>query len=207
MYVIKNIDLKGQKFERLLVLEAAGKDHRGNRLWKCLCDCGNFAEVITWRLRSKTTRSCGCIQLESARNINLSPPGEAACVQLFHQYRYEARQRKLVFELTKEQFRKLTSKNCFHCGRAPAQSKTSRNTNGSYIHNGIDRMNSNLGYTFENCVPCCKTCNFMKLDMTREAFIQACRSVVEHLEKQNGPSNLRNTKENAQEHVCRSFEA
>jgi len=207
MYVIKNIDLKGQRFERLLVLEAAGKDHRGNRLWRCLCDCGNITEVITWRLRSGNTRSCGCIKDEQRKNLNLLPSGEAAFTQLFYQYQGGAKDRGIEWSLSKELFRELVETNCSYCGRVPFQIKSPKGANGSYIHGGIDRIDSTLGYSAENSVPCCKVCNFMKLDMTREAFIQACRAVVDRSEKQNGTTNVRSSEENAQEHIRGAFEA
>ena len=49
------IDLTGKRFERLTVLEYAGKEK-----WKCKCDCGN--EIITSGsgLRYGHTKSCGC---------------------------------------------------------------------------------------------------------------------------------------------------
>ena len=37
--------------------------------------------------------------------------------------------------------------------------------------NGIDRINSDKGYTIDNCVPCCAQCNHMKLDYTTEEFL------------------------------------
>ena len=37
---------------------------------------------------------------------------------------------------------------------------------------GIDRVDSNKGYTLENCVSACKICNFFKNDMTLEDFYE-----------------------------------
>ena len=36
--------------------------------------------------------------------------------------------------------------------------------------NGIDRIDSNIGYTVNNCVPCCTICNHMKNDLTTDEF-------------------------------------
>jgi hypothetical protein len=41
---------------------------------------------------------------------------------------------------------------------------------GKLIYNGIDRMNSTLGYTPVNTVPCCKVCNFTKGARSYEEF-------------------------------------
>jgi hypothetical protein len=41
---------------------------------------------------------------------------------------------------------------------------------GNYIYNGVDRVNNSLGYTKDNCKPCCKMCNKMKGTMSLEEF-------------------------------------
>lgn len=69
----KGIDLTGQKFARLTVLEFAdeehqvfyGKQHRNT--WKCLCDCGNICYATTDNLRRGNTPSCGCITKENQK--------------------------------------------------------------------------------------------------------------------------------------------
>ena len=64
---MSKIDIKGQKFGRLLVLEKAKKPEgiKGREIyWKCLCDCGNIKIVRGVDLRSGHTKSCGCIQKE-----------------------------------------------------------------------------------------------------------------------------------------------
>ena len=40
----------------------------------------------------------------------------------------------------------------------------------SFTFNGIDRKNNNLGYTYDNCVTACTTCNKAKNSMTIEEF-------------------------------------
>jgi len=61
-------DMTGQKFGRLTVLRKNGKDKKGYYLWLCLCDCGKEVTVSGGRLRSKHTRSCGCLQEEFCHN-------------------------------------------------------------------------------------------------------------------------------------------
>lgn len=59
------LDLAGQRFGRLVVVEQAG--HRnGVSLWRCLCQCGGSKEVTRLHLRSGGTQSCGCLQRERA---------------------------------------------------------------------------------------------------------------------------------------------
>lgn len=60
------VDLTGKKFNKLTVLERVN-NKTGNRYkWKCLCDCGNITLVYPQNLKNGHTKSCGCIQLESA---------------------------------------------------------------------------------------------------------------------------------------------
>lgn len=60
------IDLTGQRFSRLLVLEESGREESGNILWKCRCDCGAIKVVCGVSLRSGHTKSCGCLRREIA---------------------------------------------------------------------------------------------------------------------------------------------
>lgn len=54
----------GQKFGRLTVVEQKGSDKNRNMVWLCKCDCGNFIETTTNKLRSGNTKSCGCLKKE-----------------------------------------------------------------------------------------------------------------------------------------------
>lgn len=56
----KRIDLTGQKFGRLTVMEPYGVNSSGNQLWKCKCDCGNDYITESYHLRKGLTVSCGC---------------------------------------------------------------------------------------------------------------------------------------------------
>lgn len=57
------IDLTGQRFGRLAVIQEAGRAN-SQVLWLCQCDCGNLTKVLSSNLRRGNTRSCGCIVQE-----------------------------------------------------------------------------------------------------------------------------------------------
>jgi len=57
------IDLRGQQFGRLTVLERAPPEGRNAR-WRVRCECGDERTVRSFSLRSGETRSCGCLQAE-----------------------------------------------------------------------------------------------------------------------------------------------
>lgn len=60
---MKQIDLTGRRFGRLLVVEKHG--HKGKAVaWLCKCDCGSEVIVRGKDLRSGATQSCGCIHRE-----------------------------------------------------------------------------------------------------------------------------------------------
>ena len=62
------MDLIGQRFNKLIVVEELGLRKRpcgkNVKLWKCLCDCGNYTVVDTSSLRRNHTKSCGCLTLK-----------------------------------------------------------------------------------------------------------------------------------------------
>ena len=62
----KAIDLTGQRFNRLVVLERDldKKDKSRQAWWKCKCDCGNIISVRGQCLRTGNTQSCGCYGFE-----------------------------------------------------------------------------------------------------------------------------------------------
>ena len=61
-YSRKKLNLTGQRFGRLTVIEPA--PNMGKRTaWRCRCDCGRETVVTTGRLRSGKTASCGqCVE-------------------------------------------------------------------------------------------------------------------------------------------------
>jgi len=78
-----------------------------------------------------------------------------------------AKTRKIDFFLTNNEAVDIMSKPCFYCGDS--------------IPVGIDRIDSNLGYTIENSVACCSMCNYMKKDFTQKDFIEQCKKISSHI--------------------------
>lgn len=65
---MKAVDLAGQKFGRLTVVERVGSKN-GHSAWLCKCDCGN-EKVITANNLKDNTISCGCYHKEIAKISN-----------------------------------------------------------------------------------------------------------------------------------------
>lgn len=176
------LDLTGEKFNRLTVLEFSKKGNRGRTYWKCICDCGNITVVSTDDLRSGHSKSCGCLQREKIRgNTNRRKGfGESSVNTLYYKYKQNANNRGKIFELSKDEFICITGKQCFYCGKHPSSVFTSKNFFGEYIYNGVDRFINSIGYTIENSVPCCAECNFAKGTLDGPEYLALCRRVSEH---------------------------
>ena len=60
------LDLKGQKFGRLTVIEISPDRYNGLVKWKCACECGSTKIALAKTLRNGGTKSCGCLHLEES---------------------------------------------------------------------------------------------------------------------------------------------
>lgn len=56
----KFVDLTGQKFNLLTVVERAHNAKCGKTQWLCKCECGNQVIVMGHDLKNGNTKSCGC---------------------------------------------------------------------------------------------------------------------------------------------------
>ena len=98
----------------------------------------------------------------------------------FHNLREVAKRRGIESTLTFDEFLKLLEgDSCFWCGGDLPTTRA-----------GLDRVDNSVGYTFDNCVRCCWTCNVMKAQMSASDFIAKCESVVETAKKRGsrGPT-------------------
>lgn len=90
----------------------------------------------------------------------------------YARYRYQAKRRKKEWDLTLEEFDKITSANCHYCGTPPG------GNHRGFLFNGIDRVNNDYGYLFFNCVPACGLCNFAKRGNSVQEFYEWIEKVV-----------------------------
>lgn len=88
----------------------------------------------------------------------------------YNVYRKNAKeQRKINFELSNMEYKQLNEGICFYCGQS----------NFKYYNKiGIDRKNSDKGYTLDNCVSCCSCCNYLKNEISFELFFKHIEKIV-----------------------------
>jgi hypothetical protein len=173
------------------VLERAGNDKHNFAMWLCRCTCGNTKVISGGSLRGEKTRSCGCLQKERASETQSLPEGTAAFNKLLYRYKHAAKRRGYVWELAREQFREIVIKPCVYCGSFRETIFKDKYYNGGFPYTGIDRVDNDQGYTYDNIVPCCGTCNYMKKNLSVEFFIS---HITKILENYNAHSRKRRTK-------------
>lgn len=105
---------------------------------------------------------------------------------LFSNYRKEAKNRELPFELTREQFKTFVKQACHYCGIEPRLrhfSTYDRVGGATHAHaNGIDRRDNTIGYTLANSVACCTVCNLAKSSLPVEDFEQWILRAAKHIQ-------------------------
>jgi hypothetical protein len=192
-FAIKHPIVVGERFYKLVVIKRSEKKEKGNlSFYECKCDCGKTSMVRGSALRSGQTRSCGCYKKE-ANEKNRLPVGEASLNSLETIYKRGAKRRGIYYALSREEFRYLVSQDCHWCGERPKSYNPyyNRKTNEKKIGitdnwakkqeifiNGIDRVDNNIGYVLNNCVPCCTKCNEMKMDKTVSEFLNHIHKII-----------------------------
>lgn len=83
----------------------------------------------------------------------------------YKMYISSAKRRNHNFTLTFEEFKILFESDCKYCGKENA--------------NGVDRVNNQIGYIFNNCVSCCDMCNKMKWRHNDKIFLEHIRKIYQ----------------------------
>jgi hypothetical protein len=169
-------DYTGQKYGRLTFIKPTElRSYKGAVVWEAACDCGNNACVVPYRAIAGITQSCGCLAIESIQRVGegmrqFDPLISSA--RLVWRNNYPDCDFAIFFPLSQQA--------CFYCGCQPYRVYNAGNrkvaserqrSEGDFIYNGLDRVDSTRGHTVDNVVPCCWTCNLMKRTLTLEVFI------------------------------------
>jgi 5-methylcytosine-specific restriction endonuclease McrA len=144
-------------------------------------------EIVPFDAVSGNTTSCGCYQKEMASK-NCKITGEKS-----RKYSPIISSARAVWSHYKdcdfETFYTLSQKQCFYCGRephrtfnvagSPSSTYNSINqiSNGDFIYNGLDRIDSNKGHIINNVVPCCWDCNIAKNDQSLNDFFHLIKLI------------------------------
>lgn len=174
----------GNRYSELLVIAASPRlSASGAAFWVCRCSCGVEKEVLGYSLRVGTTKSCGCKAYQRPNDP------ETLYKKCFRALKVGAKDRGLSVQLEYDEFRYLIKQDCWFCGEPPYDIRHTYNRKRYSVGiekdyseplQGVDRLDSSLGYTTGNCVPCCTMCNRMKSDFTVEKFMAKIASIHKH---------------------------
>lgn len=87
-------------------------------------------------------------------------------------YKTNALKKGREFCLTIEQFDSITSQPCHYCGQYDFYEDMK--------FTGVDRIDSSKGYSAENCVSCCRSCNAMKSDNDVSEWLEKIKKIYFH---------------------------
>lgn len=177
------------KYFTVISKEPIANKHGLKTLWLCLCNCGKEFYEDGSRIKCGRRKSCGCLKRGYKvyyRHINAQ---DCTWFRLIESYKKHAFKRDLVFELSEAKFKELCLGNCFYCFKKPTNilsgygKLSPRGEEGKIIYNGVDRIDSNIGYIENNCRSCCKNCNTLKSNMSEADFAEQVRKIYEHFIK------------------------
>lgn len=92
---------------------------------------------------------------------------------------FATKQRGIPVRISKKLVRKLIFGHCHYCGALASNTIMYSKRKYALHWNGIDRIDNNKGYTKPNVVTCCKTCNYMKGELSHSEFITHCALITQ----------------------------
>ena len=145
-------NLVGKRFERLVVVSRAENNSSNHPMWNCKCDCGNERKVVGGSLRSKVTKSCGCLHKDLLRE------------KIVHRYNRRGKKHILhdkIYNILQRCYNPKTIGYCNYGGRGIEVCKEWRDNPITFIKwaldNGwkkelhIDRIDNDGNYEPNNC--------------------------------------------------------
>lgn len=115
----------------------------------------------------------------------ISANSDVAFNNIYATYQRRAYKLAFTFNISKPEFKKLITQNCFYCNAKPSNKKTVRGY--SFTYNGLDRLDNTKPYTTDNVVPSCKVCNFMKGTLDLHDFLNKVAAISHHSIRDNLP--------------------
>lgn len=146
-------DITGERFGKLVAVGYAETHVVGKKtvqtIWECKCDCGNTCYVSQGNLNRGVTKSCGCIRSKS--------DGDASRIKKTRLYaiwsgiRSRTGVKRGANEHTKRIYSNRGISMCDEWRNSYKAFKEWSVNNGYEDNLEIDRIDTNLGYTPDNC--------------------------------------------------------
>ena len=156
-------DLTGMRFGRLTVLKRVEGIHPGRPRWLCCCDCGNTIIAEPSNLKGGNTKSCGCLRIES-NSERIKKVNEVQKGPMHHSFRHGMSRTKLnwvwqemkqrCFNPNRKTYKHYGGRGITVCDEWRDDFMAFRDwamANGYRDDLTIDRIDSNKGYSPDNC--------------------------------------------------------
>jgi hypothetical protein len=123
-------------------------------------------QLTEYNRRRKTTTPALRVFKKAARNSF-----EARFRKWVNRNTSGAKSRGIPNTLSPDELKDMYGAPCFYCGQSPDNDKSW----------GIDRLHNNIGYHYDNCVPCCRVCNLAKGTGSFEEFVEHTKKIVANI--------------------------
>lgn len=171
------------KYQALEEIEYTNPGGTVEKRWKC--KNVETGEISYKRARALDCRSQQDLLQDEVNQLLVKTNTHQMGIRngLFIEYKSNARNRGIDFDLSFEEFNSLISSPCHYCGTEPSVLNGGHMANRRHkdqpnlYTNGIDRIDSSKEYSVENCVPCCKKCNMMKNVYSMTDFIDQVHKI------------------------------
>lgn len=175
---MKKIEMIGNRFGKLIVIEQLGKNKNGHIRYLCQCDCGNTCEVFGTHLRQNKIISCKCTnKLEGVS-------GDMWYKIINSGVKIRTKRKNLDVNITKEYINQLFLQQNGKCKLSGLDITLPKFWNDRNYTASLDRIDSNLGYIIGNVQWVHKHINVMKNTFPEKIFIHLCTKVAENNELQ-----------------------
>jgi len=188
---MRKVNLLGQTFGLLEVIEERPPTPRGHSSWLCKCKCGNLIVRTSTSMKRSQFSSCGCWHREGIDNPLFRGVGEISGNWFWYIIHRAASRRKsrlgiekkldidiqFIWDLFLRQERK--------CALSGLHLTFPKNNNKEELKKStasLDRIDSSKGYTKDNVQWVHKDINRMKNVYSQEHFIEMCRRVSNNCE-------------------------
>jgi hypothetical protein len=161
-------DLSGKKIGKLTVIEpVVSKNTRSARTWKCQCDCGNFCEVDSDKIKRR--KKIGCYTCGWWNGIPRN---------VWASFRYSTRGHEI--NVSDKYVQQLFDRQNGRCALTGRELYFARGEYEKHLTTAsLDRIDSDIGYVEGNLQWVHKDVNFMKHCFSQEYFIQTCKEIAE----------------------------
>lgn len=177
-------NLIGIQFGKLKVESVHSKTRNGHIRYTCLCQCGNYANILGTHLLQGNTQHCGCGRPKSSAHPQWTGVGDMSGNFWNHIVRGANGQktksrRKVPLTITKEEAWNLFILQDRKCALSGIILKFPNGCKDKSFTASLDRIDSSKGYENGNVQWVHKDINIMKNKFENQYFINMCKRITE----------------------------